>query len=68
MHTKYRCNPVTAEDITLSPEETERLRRDIDYHILPPVSGAPTSAFPLTFGTRSLVQGMDKTASDILSS
>lgn len=36
-----------AEDITLTPEEAKRLRRKIDWHILPLMCSAPAFTFTL---------------------
>jgi ACS family allantoate permease-like MFS transporter len=36
-----------AEDITLTPEEANRLRRKIDWHVLPLMYGASTFIVPL---------------------
>ena len=40
---------VAAEDIILTPEEAKRLRRKIDWHILPLMFGEPTLASALGY-------------------
>ena len=41
------ANLATGEDVTLTPEEAKRLRRKIDWHILPLMSSTFVSTSPI---------------------